>query len=106
MVGFAVGAGPLRANEDASALIKRQSQGFSDASASGNAAVLSRLLDKDVVFVNESGEIGSRADVVGSAGPPPPGVSTTLVQTDFVCRLHRPVAVTRFTDNSTVNFHG
>jgi hypothetical protein len=105
-LGFAVGAVPARATQDASALIKRQSQEFSDASASGDAAVLSRLLDKDVVFINESGEVGSRADVVGSAGPPPPGVSNTLVQTEFVCRLHGPVAVTRFTDRSTVRFHG
>jgi hypothetical protein len=46
------------------------------------------------------------SDAVSSAGPPPPGVSNKLVQTDFVCRVHGPVAVTSFTDNSTVDFHG
>jgi hypothetical protein len=58
---------PTRGAQDVSALIKRQSQHFSDASASGDATVLARLLDKDVVFVNESGEIGSKQDIVGSA---------------------------------------
>jgi hypothetical protein len=58
------------------------------------------------VFINESGQIATKKDLVEGAGPPPPGVSNKLVQTDFVCRVHGPVAVTSFTDNSTVGFHG
>jgi ketosteroid isomerase-like protein len=92
--------------EDVAALIKRQSQEFSDASAAGNAAVLDRYLDDAVVFMNESGEIATKKDLVEGAQPQPKGVAQTLVQTDFDIQIHDSVAVTRFTDNSTVQFHG
>ena len=88
------------------ALIKRQSQEFSDASARGDGAVLDRYLDDRVVFMGEDGSLGSKKDIVASAGPSPPGISRTLAQTDWVFELHGPVAVTSFTDVLTEDFHG
>ncbi len=88
------------------ATIKRQSQEFSDASASGDAKVLDKYLDPDVVFVNESGEIGSKQDIVEGATGPTDGITNKLVQSDLVIKLHGNVAVTSFTDNSTVNVSG
>ena len=88
------------------ALIKQQSQEFSDASASGDAKVLERYLDDRVIFINEGGDMPSKKDIVGSAGPSPAGVSSKLVQTDWGFQLHGPVAVTSFTDVLTQEFHG
>ena len=88
------------------ALIKRQSQAFSDASASGDAATLGRLLDDHIVFMNESGEVGDKKDLLEGVAPPPPGASNKLTQTDWNFQLHGSVAVTSFTDVSTQLFHG
>ena len=96
-------AAPLRPTEDVAALIKRQSQEFSDASATGDSAVFDRLLDDSVIFMNETGAIATKKDIL-SGGGPPPGMTNKLVQTDFAIQLHGTVAVTSFTDNSTVTY--
>ncbi|HZP66906.1 MAG TPA: DUF4440 domain-containing protein [Rudaea sp.] len=88
----------VHANEDVAALIQRQSQAFSDASASGDAAALARYLDDRVVFMNEGGDIATKKDIVESAKPPAAGVSMKLEQRDFHVELHGTVAVTSFTD--------
>ena len=91
---------------DVESLIKRQSQEFSDASASGDAAVLARYLDDRVVFMNETGEIATKKDIVDSASPSPNGQQNALTQTDFKLEMHGSVAVTSFTDVLTQHFHG
>ena len=105
VAGLALITSASAAPDDA-ATIQRQSQEFSDASASGDAKVLDKLLDPDVVFVDESGEIGTKDDIVSSAKPPAEGISNHLVQSDFVLKLHGDVAVTSFTDNATVSVYG
>jgi hypothetical protein len=70
-----------RPGEDVAALIKRQSQEFSDASATGDSAVFDRLLDDSVVFMNETGAIASKRDIL-SGGKPLAGITNKLVQTD------------------------
>jgi len=97
--------GLARAEEDVAALIKRQSQEFSDASASGDAEVLGRYLDDRVVFMNETGAIAAKADIVASASQRK-AISQQLVQRDFAVQIHGNVAATSFTDDSTVQFHG
>ena len=97
---------PSFAAEDTAALIQRQSQEFSDASASGDTAALSRLLDDQVTFINEGGESATKKDIVGSAGPLPKGIENHLVQTDFHVQLYGTVAVTSFTDVQTELAHG
>lgn len=91
------------AADDDAAKLKQLSQEFSDASASGDAKALDRMLDERVVFMNEGGEIASKKDIVSSAAPPPKGSSNVLVQSDWNLELHGNVAVTSFTDNAT--FH-
>ena len=97
-----------RADEDVAALIKRQSQEFSDASASGDTKVFDKYLDDDVVFMNESGEIATKRDLVGDPAAPPAKrgpMQQKLVQKDFTIKVHGNVAVTSFTDESTVQIH-
>ena len=89
------------------ALIQRQSQEFSDASASGDRDVLARYLDDRVIFINETGEVATKADIVASAGPMPAGVHNELKQVDFHVELFgADTAVTSFKDLSTLDFHG
>jgi ketosteroid isomerase-like protein len=95
-----------RSTEDVAALIKRQSQEFSDASASGDSAAFDRLLDDSVIFMNETGVIATKKDLLAGAKPPQAGFKQKLVQTDYAMQLHGNVAVTSFTDNSTVEFNG
>jgi ketosteroid isomerase-like protein len=92
--------------EDVPSIIRRQSQEFSDASASGDAKALAKLLHERVLFMNEGGDMPTRKDIVESAQPSPLGTSNTLKQEDFRIEVHGPVAVTSFTDVSTVQFHG
>jgi ketosteroid isomerase-like protein len=94
------------AGDDVAALIKRQSQEFSDASAAGDAVVLARYLDDNVIFMNETGNVATKKDIVSSAGPPPAGLDHKLVQKDFQIQLHGTVAVTSFVDESTLTTHG
>lgn len=104
MIALAVQAiAPVHATEDVSATIKRQSQEFSDASASGDTKVFAQYLDDRVIFINEGGDISSKKDLTASSPPGPKNVTNQLVQTDFHIELHGDVAVTSFTDNATVH---
>jgi ketosteroid isomerase-like protein len=94
-----------RRADDVASIIKRQSQEFSDASATGDSAVFARLLDDSVIFMNETGAIATKKDIL-SGGKPPAGMTNKLVQSDYAMQLHGNVAVTSFTDNSTVTFAG
>jgi len=96
----------VRAAETDTAAIARLSQAFSDASASGDAKTLDKLLDADVVFMGEDGTLSSKHDIVAGASPPPTGTHNTLVQSDFHVALHGDVAVTSFTDNATFVTYG
>ncbi len=95
-----------RTSDDVAALIKRQSQEFSDASASGDSAAFDRLLDDSVIFMNETGAIATKKEILAGAKPPQAGFKQKLVQTEYAMQLHGNVAVTSFTDNSTAEFNG
>lgn len=106
LLALLAGSLPTSAAENVAALIKRQSQAFSDASASGDAAVLDRYLDDKVTFMIEDGSVVTKQDILASAGPSPQGISNHLVQTDWHVQLYGDVAVTRFTDQSTLHVYG
>jgi ketosteroid isomerase-like protein len=94
------------AHEDDAALIKRQSQEFSDASASADAKIIEKYLDDDVIFMDESGSISSKHDIVAGLSPPAEGISNKLVQSDWQIKIQGNVAVTSFADNSTMSIYG
>lgn len=106
LVAALVATGSARAAETDTAAITHLSQAFSDASASGDAKTLDKLLDANVVFMGEDGTLSSKHDIVAGASPPPAGTRNTLVQSDFHVALHGDVAVTSFTDNATFVTYG
>jgi len=109
LFALVVAACPAHADDNDAAKLKQLSQAFSDASASGDNAALARMLDDRVIFMNESGDIATKKDIVGTApaapAPKPAANATVLVQSDWNLQLHGDVAVTSFTDNATFRFH-
>jgi ketosteroid isomerase-like protein len=92
-------SGAAHADEDVSALLQRQTQAFSDAGKTGDAAVMEKYLAPDVVFFNETGEQATKKDIVDGATPPPAGAPRqTITTTDWNCVVHGDVAVASFVD--------
>jgi ketosteroid isomerase-like protein len=106
MTAFAAFGGTAFANESLSDLLKRQTQEFSDAGKAGDAAAMDRLLDPDVVFTNENNEASTKKDLVSSAKPPAGGVKSSIQVTNWHLQQFGDVAVGRFVDVLTQDFHG
>jgi ketosteroid isomerase-like protein len=108
LVGPAAHAAPApSADTDLSALLKRQTQEFSDAGQRGDAATIDRLLDPDVVFTNETGGIATKKDLVDGASPPPPGSPRREIEvTNWALRAQGDVATATFIDQLTQHFQG
>jgi ketosteroid isomerase-like protein len=107
--GLVLPAAHATAAEDAalSALLKKQTQEFSDAGQTGDAATLDRYLDPDVVFTNETGEIATKKDLVDGATPPAAnGVERHIEVTHWALRRQGDVATATFIDQLTQDFHG
>jgi hypothetical protein len=110
---FALTVFPLGSPSNASPVpsdatqLKRLSQAFSDASNTNNVAELASLLDDRVTFVNENGEIATKADLVsGAPAPKGSGQTQTLTQRNFKVQLYGKTAVTSFTDHLVQHAYG
>jgi ketosteroid isomerase-like protein len=104
-----VGAGPPGATDDPalSALLKKQTQEFSDAGQRGDAATLDRYLDPDVVFTNETGGIATKKDLIDGASPAPNASQRQIHVTHWTLRRQGPdVATATFIDSLSQDFHG
>ncbi len=91
-------------------LIKRQTQEFSEAGQVGDFATMAKYLDPDVVFMNETGEVATKADLVGGEHPPPgpKPADRTIEVTEWQLRPqgHGQTATATFVDVLTLDFHG
>lgn len=89
---------PSVSTDDLSELLKAKTQAFSEAGQQGDAKVMAALLDDNVVFVNEGGDMPSKREIVESAQPPQPGVKRRIEVTDWHLTPHGSTAVARFVD--------
>jgi hypothetical protein len=91
-----------------SALLKKQTQAFSDAGQAGDAKIVDRYLDPDVVFTNETGNIATKKDIVDGTPPPPVGAPTrTIDVTNWALHCQGVgLATSTFIDSLTQSFHG
>jgi hypothetical protein len=80
-----------------SALLKAQTQSFSEAGQKGDGATMARLLDPQVVFTNETGRIVTKTQIVESAAPSP-GDRNIEVTNWSVTRQASDVATATFID--------
>ena len=90
----------LAAGNDASALLLRKTQAFSDAGPLGDGKAMAALADNRLIFFNENGDRATSADLASITPGPSNGVTTRMSITDWDCQIHGDVAVTSFIDNA------
>jgi ketosteroid isomerase-like protein len=96
----------LRGDQADSDLLRRQSQELLDAITAGNAAVWDRYLDPAAIYVDESGKVNSKKDMVDGVKPLPEGISGVIRVENFQASVHGDVAVTTEIDDEHETFHG
>lgn len=99
-------AAPSRDPDDVRGLLQGQAQELIDAIAAGRAEVWERYLDADARFIDESGTVLNKKQMVEATRPLPQGVSGTIQVTGFDVALHGDVAVATYVDDEHENFHG
>jgi len=104
-LAFALGA-PLRAAENVPELLRRQTQELVDAIATGNAAVWDKYLDEEVRYVDESGKVLTKKQMVEGTKPLPEGVTGTIKVTDLDAVVHGGTAVATYVNDENEDFHG
>jgi ketosteroid isomerase-like protein len=102
---FAIGS-PAVAAERVPDILRRQTEELVDAIAAGKAAVWDRYLDEGVRYVDESGSVMTKKQMVEGTKPLPEGVSGTIRVTDFDAVVHGDVAVATYVDDENEDFHG
>ena len=102
---LALVAAPLAA-EDAREVLKRQTQELVDAIASGSIAVWDKYLDPAVLYVDESGQVSTKKEMLEGLKPLPDGVSGAIAVTDFRVALHGDVAAATYVNDERETYHG
>ncbi len=92
--------------EDLRDALKRQTQELADAVGTGTAAVWEKYLDPGVLFIDESGTVATKKEMVEQLRPLPEGVSGSITVTDFVVADHGDVAATTYVEDEHETFHG
>jgi hypothetical protein len=105
ILAFPAGAAGAR-GEDVTALLRQQTQELVDAISSGSAEVWDRFLDPDVRYVDETGTVLTKKEMVEQTKPLPAGVSGAIRVTDFDVADHGDVAVATYVDDESEDFHG
>ncbi len=104
---FAIGAAaPASDAENTRELLRRQTQELVDALASGSAAVWDRYLDAGLLYVDESGRVLTKKQMVEQTKPLPEGVSGSIQVIDFDVAVHGAVAVATYVDDENEDYHG
>ena len=102
---FAIGSSAVAA-ESVPDILRRQTQELVDAITAGSAAVWDRYLDEDLRYVDESGTVMTKKQMVEGTKPLPEGVSGSIKVTGFDAVVHGDVAVATYIDDENEDFHG
>ncbi len=97
---------PGAGNDDAATVIRRQTQELVDAISAGKAEVWSLYLDPDLRYVDETGAVLTKKEMVEQTRPLPAGVSGTIRVADFDAVVHGDVAIATYVNDESENFHG
>src|SRR5450631_1277654 len=92
--------------EDLPATLKRQTQELADAVGTGSVAVWDKYLDSQVLFVDESGTVATKKEMLDQLKPLPEGISGSIAVTDFVVADHGDVAATTYVEDEHESYHG
>jgi len=106
-LSIATGAGAAApAEERVRAVLLRQTQELLDALAPGKAGVWDRYLDPDVKYVDETGKVLSKKEMIADTKGLPAGVSGRIEATQYEVALHGDVAIATYVDDEHENYHG
>ncbi len=92
--------------EDVPAVLKRQTQELADAVGTGSVAVWDKYLDARVLFVDESGTVATKKEMLDQLKPLPEGVWGSIAVIDFDVADHGDVAATTYVEDEHENYHG
>jgi ketosteroid isomerase-like protein len=106
VLGLFVTALPPPSSESVPALLQRQSQELADALGTGGAAVWEKYLDPDVRFVDESGAVQTKKQLVDDVRPFPPGISGSIRILDYDATVHGDVAFATYVNDENESYHG
>jgi hypothetical protein len=82
-----------------SALLRAKTESFSRAGQSGDGKTMAAMLDDRVTFINEGGDVATKAAMAASTPTPANGAATKMTVTDWTCEVRGDVAVTSFIDD-------
>ena len=99
-------ATPATGVENVPDALRRQTQELLDAITAGSAAVWDKYLDAGARYIDESGNVMTKKEMVEDIKPLPEGVSGTIQVTQFDVVLHGDVAVATYVDDENEDFHG
>lgn len=94
------------APESVPELLQRQTQEMTDAIGSGAAAVWERYLDAGAIYVDESGNVSTKKEMVDGIRPLPAGVSGSIRVTGFRAVVEGDLAVATHVDDENESYHG
>jgi ketosteroid isomerase-like protein len=92
--------------EQTTKLLHEKDQALMDAVTAGDPKVWDAALAQDAIYLDEAGEINSRADLLKQIQPLPPGVSGNIKVSDYKMTLHGDTATVFHADNEEENYHG
>ena len=97
---------PKPAVESDPEIIRRQSRELVDAITAGSARVWDEYLDEGVRYVDESGAVMSKKEMVAGTRPLPDGVSGEIRVLDFDAAVLGDAAVDTYVADENENYHG
>lgn len=109
VAGLLVAAGSARAAESVEkveTVLARQTQELLDAIGSGSAAVWEKYLDDGAIYVDESGNVTPKKQMVADIRPLPEGVSGKIRVTGFQAHVFGDVTVTTYVSDENEDYHG
>jgi ketosteroid isomerase-like protein len=92
--------------EDLRDVLKRQTQELADAVGTGSVAVWDTYLDSQVLFVDESGTVATKKEMLDQLKPLPEGISGSIAVIDFVVADHGDAAATTYVEDENESYHG
>jgi hypothetical protein len=101
-----VGQPTSNSQEEIANLLHAKDQALMDAVTAGDPKLWDAALAPDVIYLDEAGELNSRADLLKQIQPLPAGVSGKITVNDYKLTLHDDTATAFFVDDEEESFHG
>src|SRR4029453_7462568 len=100
------GLAPPNPLEVDAGVLRRRAKALIASITSGPGSGGERYLEREVAYIDESGDVQKKADMVGGIRPLPEGVSGSIEIQSFEVVVHGNVAVATYIDDENEDFHG